>query len=223
MMKLTICRKWCERINILNTGEKEMAYSDFTLNRVKKEFGLTIDEKLDLFAAVESSECSDYLKFTLQENVPLALAINTEKARSEMIIAPILIEVRRDLKQQISLFSGTEFNIDSARGLNGICDFIISRSREQLTVNAPVLTIVEAKNENIKAGLGQCIAEMLAAQIFNQNEGNLIETIYGAVTTGNIWKFLKLVGSVVFIDQTDYYINEVGKILGILYSAVRTD
>jgi hypothetical protein len=202
---------------------KEMAYSDFTLNRVKKEFGLTIDEELNLFANIESSQCSDYLKFTLQENVPLALAINTEKARSEMIIAPILIEVRRDLKQQISLFSGTEFNIDPARGLNGICDFIISRSREQFTVNAPVLTIVEAKNENIKAGLGQCIAEMLAAQIFNQNEGNLVEIIYGVVTTGNIWKFLKLVGSVVFIDQTDYYINEVGKILGILYSAVRTD
>ncbi|MEW5857847.1 MAG: hypothetical protein AB1861_10775 [Cyanobacteriota bacterium] len=196
-----------------------MAYSDFSLSELKKIFSLTINETVDLLAAVPPVECSEHLVFTLKENIPLATAINTEKARSEMIIAPILIEVRRRLNYQVSLFSGVDFNVDTARGLNGICDFLVSRSSEQLFISAPVLTIVEAKNENIKAGLGQCVAEMIAAQLFNEREGNEIVTLYGTVTTGTIWKFLKLEGQVVSIDLTEYFIGNANKILGILLSA----
>jgi hypothetical protein len=83
-------------------------------------------------------------------------------------------------------------------------------------IYAPVVTLVEAKNENIKSGLGQCIAEMIAAQRFNQQNETPIDTIYGAVTTGMIWKFLKLDRQTAFIDLSDYFIKEVDKILGIL-------
>ncbi|MFB2923662.1 hypothetical protein [Aerosakkonema funiforme] len=193
-----------------------MAYSDFTLSELVKIFGLTINETIDLFAVVEEVECSEYLAFCLKENIALAVAINTEKARSEMIIAPILLEVRRRLNYQISLFSGVDFNVDNERGLNGVCDFLISRSTEQLFVRAPVINIVEAKNENLKSGFGQCVAEMIAAQLFNEREGNGIKTIYGVVTTGTVWRFLKLSGKVVHIDLTEYYIKDVNKILGIL-------
>ena len=197
-----------------------MAYSDFSLTKFKKIFNITIDEEADLFATVEPIEISEKLTNTLEETTELALAINTEKARSEMMITPILLEVRRKANYQISLFSGTDFNVDVERGLNGYCDFVISRSREQLTINAPVLIIVEAKNENIKDGLGQCAAAMLAAQLFNEQEGNEIKTIYGAVTTGDIWKFLKLEGTDIFIDLNNYYIKELNKILGILCQGV---
>jgi hypothetical protein len=197
-----------------------MAYSDFSLTKFRKNFNITIDEEADLFATVEPIEISEKLTNTLEETTELALAINTEKARSEMIITPILLEVRRKANYQISLFSGTDFNVDVERGLNGYCDFVISRSREQLTINAPVLIIVEAKNENIKGGLGQCAAAMLAAQLFNEQEGNEIKTIYGAVTTGDIWKFLKLEGTDIFIDLNNYYIQELNKILGILCQGV---
>jgi len=197
-----------------------MAYSDFSLTKFKKNFNITIKEEADLFATVEPIEISEKLTNTLEETTELALAINTEKARSEMIITPILLEVRRKANYQISLFSGTDFNVDIERGLNGYCDFVISRSREQLTINAPVLIIVEAKNENIKGGLGQCAAAMLAAQLFNEQEGNEIKTIYGAVTTGDIWKFLKLEGTDIFIDLNNYYIKELNKILGILCQGV---
>ena len=197
-----------------------MAYTDFSLTKFKKNFNITIDEEADLFATVEPIEISEKLTNTLEETTELALAINTEKARSEMIITPILLEVRRKANYQISLFSGTDFNVDIERGLNGYCDFVISRSREQLTINAPVLIIVEAKNENIKGGLGQCAAAMLAAQLFNEQEGNEIKTIYGAVTTGDIWKFLKLEGTDIFIDLNNYYIQELNKILGILCQGV---
>ncbi len=197
-----------------------MAYSDFNLTKFRKKFNITIDEKADLFATVEPIEISEKLTNTLEETTELALAINTEKARSEMIITPILLEVRRKANYQISLFSGTDFNVDVEKGLNSYCDFVISRSKEQLTINAPVVIIVEAKNENIKGGLGQCAAAMLAAQLFNELEGNEIKTIYGAVTTGDIWKFLKLEGTEIFIDLNNYYIKELNKILGILCQGV---
>jgi hypothetical protein len=199
----------------------QMAYSDFTLSKFKKKFNIHIDEQIDLFTNIEPIEISDRLTTTLEETTDLALAINTEKARSEMIITPILLEVRRKANYQISLFSGTDFNVDAEKGLNGYCDFVISRSKEQLTINAPVMIIVEAKNENIKGGLGQCMAAMLAAQIFNQQEENEITTIYGAVTTGDIWKFLKLEGADLFVDLNNYYIKELNKILGILYQGIQ--
>jgi hypothetical protein len=197
-----------------------MAYSDFKLQEVVKKFNLTINEKVDLFADTPERESSTILDAVLKTNVALALAINTEKARSEMIIAPVLIEIKNLFSEEISLFSGVDFNVEPEKGLNGVCDFIISKSPEQLFITSPIITIVEAKNENIKIGLGQCVAEMIAAQLFNQKEDNYIDTIYGIVTTGNMWKFLKLQNQVVYIDFSEYYIKDIKKILGILSKSV---
>ncbi|MDJ0733500.1 MAG: hypothetical protein QNJ47_05325 [Nostocaceae cyanobacterium] len=195
-----------------------MSYSDFSLASVRKIFNLTIVDKNDMFASISEVECPHLLAEILKENIPLALASNTEKSRSEMIITPILIAVRKYLNNKISLFSGVDFNVEPEQGLNGNCDFIISLSPELLILTAPIITIVEAKKENINAGLGECVAEMIAAQIFNEREGNNIQTIYGTVTTGTNWKFLKLSGQVVEIDLSEYYISNIGKILGILSS-----
>ena len=102
-----------------------MAYSDFTLARVKKDFGLTLDETRDLFAATSPVAPSEILTTILNDYVPLAISISTEKARSEFLIAPILAEVRRLLNKRVSLFSGKDFTVDPARGLQGFCDYII--------------------------------------------------------------------------------------------------
>lgn len=193
-----------------------MAYSDFTLAKVREAFNLTLEENRDLFADTPTVPPSDRLKLTLEENIPLAIAINSEKARSEFLIAPILSEVRRQLNYDISLFSGVDFNVEPSQGLNGFCDFILSQNREQYYISAPVITVIEAKNENIIAGLGQCIAAMLAAQLFNQRSENGIDTIYGIVTTGTTWKFLTLHSNIASIDSIEYYIKEIDKILGIL-------
>lgn len=200
-----------------------MAYSDFSLASVKKAFNLTISSQKDLFSTISVVECSNLLKETLAYNVPYALASNTEKSRSEMIIAPILLELTKHFSSKISLFSGVDFTVDSAQGLNGNCDFLISRSTELLMISAPVILIVEAKRENINLGLGQCVAEMYAAQIFNQQEGNQISPIYGVVTTGEIWKFLKLTEQMVEIDLSEYFLNEVNKIIGILASGIEPE
>ncbi|MFO0140726.1 MAG: hypothetical protein ACK513_04825 [Aphanizomenon sp.] len=198
-----------------------MAYNDFKLSEIIQNFGLTLNEVSGLFGDILEEECSDLLTTILKDNIDLAVAINTEKARSEMIISPILLEVRRKLNYEISLFSGIDFNVDNQQGLNGFCDFLISLSKEQLFVRAPVITLVESKNENLKSGLGQCIAEMLAAQLFNEQKQNAIKIVYGAVTIGTILQFLKLEDQVISIDLTEYYIKDVKKILGILISAIK--
>ncbi|MEC4817464.1 MAG: hypothetical protein SAK29_29970, partial [Scytonema sp. PMC 1069.18] len=159
---------------------------------------------------------SEYLKETLDFNAPIALAINSEKSRSEMIITPILLELKRLYPQKVSLFSGKDFNVDFEKGLNGFCDYLISRSPEQLVITSPVIAVVEAKNENIEAGLGQCMAEMIAAQIFNQRKKNLVSQIFGAVTTGSNWKFMRLEEQTIEVDLNEYFLNQIGKILGIL-------
>src|SRR4028118_44501 len=153
-----------------------MSYSEFSLDKAVKTFKLITSERVNLFAETAEVEGSNILTQTLQYNVPLALAMNTEKARSELIIAPILLELRRQLQDQISLFSGTEFNIAPELGLNGICDFLISKDPELLFIRSPVVALVEAKKENINSGLGQCVAEMVAAKLFNEQEGNNIGT-----------------------------------------------
>ena len=193
-----------------------MAYSDFTLDDIKKKLQVVIREDMDAFSHAAPSAISDTLQTILNEYVPLALAINTEKSRSEMMIAPILIEFRRIKGRQISLFSGLEFNVDAQQGLNGVCDFIISHSTEQLYITTPIIMVVEAKNENIKAGLPQCLAAMVAARLFNSRQEHSIKALYGVVTTGNIWKFLQLEEGVAYIDLHEYYIENPGKILGIL-------
>ena len=198
-----------------------MVYSDFKLSEIIQNFGLTLNEVSGLFGDILEEECSDLLTTILKDNIDLAVAINTEKARSEMIISPILLEVRRKLNYEISLFSGIDFNVDNQQGLNGFCDFLISLSKEQLFVRAPVITLVKSKNENLKSGLGQCIAEMLAAQLFNEQKQNAIKIVYGAVTIGTILQFLKLEDQVISIDLTEYYIKDVKKILGILISAIK--
>ena len=197
-----------------------MSYSEFTLETACQSFQLGLDLDTDLFGTVPPAPVSPLLRSIFEDYVPLATSIHTEKARSEFIVAPILAEVRRLTDKRISLFSGVTFEIDKAQGLDGVCDFILAASSNQLVLSRPVVTIVEAKNDNIKSGLGQCIAEMVAARLFNQRQQEGPAIIHGAVTTGSVWKFLKLDGATVFIDRLEYYLDQLDKVLGILLHCV---
>ena len=195
-----------------------MAYSDFSLDDVKRKLGVTVHEASDLFASVPPATPSAWLVDHLRETVPLALAIGTEKARSEFIVAPILLEVRRRGEGAVSLFSGTEFNVDSSKGLTGFCDWILGRSPEQLVVEAPVVTIVEAKNENIRQGIAQCLAELVAAREFNARRESVRRVLHGAVTTGDLWRFMRLEASVAEVDLSQIHVQSLDRILGVLLS-----
>ena len=193
-----------------------MAYSDFSLKKVKQEFNLTLVETERFLPEIPAIAPSSSLAEFLAESIPLAGATGSEKARSELIISPILLEVRKILNRQISLFSGEEFNVDSSVGLTGVCDFLLSRSPEQMIIEAPAVVIVEAKKADLKSGVGQCVAEMVAAQKFNQENNAPIRIIYGCVSSGTAWKFMKLEATTVTIDLVDYSLPPVEPILGIL-------
>ena len=197
-----------------------MAYNNFTLSKAKKDFELTTIESENLFKDVSSIEPSATLVELLEEYLPLASAISTEKAKSELLVIPILVEIRKILLKKVSLFSGSLFNVDISLGLTGYVDFLITLSEEMYAISSPVVTLVEAKNDLITSGIGQCVAEMVAAQIFNQKQDNYLSTIYGVVTTGTAWLFLKLEEKTVYIDNQEYYIDNLGKIMGILVSCL---
>lgn len=193
-----------------------MAYSDFTLPALKQKFQLLLDEETDLFGTVAEVELPATLADLLRRYLPLAINLNTEKARSELIIAPVLTEFKLLYREQVSLFSGYEFNVDETAGLKGRCDYILARNPEQLALTAPVCVLVEAKNENIIGGIPQCLAEMIAAQRFNAIGGISVTPIYGIVTTGFLWRFLRLTDHHAQIDSVEYAIQTPRKIFGIL-------
>lgn len=198
-----------------------MAYSNFTLDTVMETFDLEEIAAAGIFDACEPVKPSELLAAVLARNIPLAHAIGTEKVKSELIIANVLVELREQLEHGISFFSGIEFNVDADADLTGVCDFVISLSPRQFSLKAPIILLVEAKKDDLLSGLGQCVAEMVAAQRFNAEAGNNIPCIYGTITSGIDWLFLKLEGKTLYIDMNAYQIAQCDIILGILASMVK--
>ncbi|MEG4292463.1 hypothetical protein Q5692_26605 [Microcoleus sp. C2C3] len=198
-----------------------MFYSEFTLRKAKRDFDLTTVEAGRFLPQTDPIAPSLYLMESLIEGLPLATATGSEKARSELIISPILVEVRKILQRQVSLFSGEDFTVEPELGLSGVCDFLISRSPEQILIEAPAVVIVEAKKADLKVGLGQCAAQMVAAQKFNEINNIPIATIYGSVSSGTVWRFLKLESKTLTIDLNDYPVPPVEPLLGMLVWMVR--
>jgi len=192
-----------------------MAYNNFTLADVTDRF------ELNLFGSPFCENLpvaipSELFSAILSEWLPLAQQARSEKAKSELLISPVLLEVRKLVHNSVELFSGEEFSVDRDLGLNGFCDFLLSKSTTPYLIQAPVVMLVEAKRGELDLGLGQCIAEMVAAQLFNFSKGRAIPIIYGSVTSGRLWQFLKLEEKNVTIDANEYQIMPVERILGIL-------
>jgi hypothetical protein len=198
--------------------KRRPSYGDLSLDDVRKKFSLTIT-RASLFERVKTLEPSQWLRDVLEEGFDVSVV--SEKARSEFIVAPILLYIREVHHGRISIYSGVKFDVDPANGLRGNCDFILSKSPMLPTVQAPAFVMVEAKKNDIEEGLGQCAAEMVAAQIFNHREGNDLPFIYGCVTTGESWQFLRLTEKKLEIDQQRYFLAKLPEILGILHAIVK--
>jgi hypothetical protein len=198
-----------------------MAYADFDLRTAVHTFGLVEEEGTDLFAGVAPVDPSDYLRAWLDEFAPLALGLNSERARSEFIIAPILVDAKRRIGPSVNVLPGVALEVDRARGLAGFCDYLIARSPQIYYLQGPVMAVVEAKREDLIGGLGQCAAELVALQLFNERDGTPVPAVFGCVTSGTNWRFLKLAGTALTIDRPEYYLRDLPKVLGILVSIAR--
>ena len=193
-----------------------MSFRDFDLPKVERDFGVPHSMTRSLFPDVASVPISPELAGFWKKIMPLGLGLVTEKARSELLTSLLLTEVWDRSNREVVMLSGVEWSVDASVGLNGVADFLLCRSPTMLYVMAPVLVAVEAKRDSIPDGLGQCAAEMVAAQKFNAAAGKPIDPIYGCVTTGMNWRFLRLTGNALQIDVDEYAIAQPDRILGVL-------
>jgi len=197
-----------------------MGYSNYrTLRQALKRLNI-IEFDRKLFPEIVEVSASDWLLQTLA--IAERLPLTNEKAKSERIIAPILSEVALQYENQVTLFSGEELLVDNEQDLSGACDFFIAKHPRKSVMEAPIITLAEAKDEDMDYGLGQCLAQMFAAQKFNEQNSHPQEYIYGCAVTGGDWKFLKLEGNEVVIDTKTYYLSELPKILGILHHIIQS-
>jgi hypothetical protein len=195
-----------------------MAFTDFTLESAEADLGVTARPGV-LFPGLQPVPVPSWLRELLARGMQLALV--SEKARSEFIVAPILLAFRELSGERIAILSGQRLDVDPERGLQGECDFILALSEPVPRLRAPLLTIVEAKKNDIEAGLGQCVAQMVAAQIYNERSGRAAAPVFGCVTTGETWQFLRLLQAAVTIDQGRFYIDNVGGILAALQATIQ--
>lgn len=197
-----------------------MAYSDFTIERLEREFSLNIGEG-QLFDLNRTIEPSEWLQKTLEKAE--RLGYSSEKERSERIVSPILTELSEINKNRFFIFSGRNLDASPDVGLAGECDFILALSPTRFLLKSPIFSIVEAKKEAIDKGLEQCLAQLVGAQLMNEKQGKPMKYLFGCSTSGDVWKFVKLTEQRVIFDIDEYYLNEPEKILGILQQIVEAN
>jgi hypothetical protein len=192
-----------------------MAYSDFTLETVGRILGV-ISRAAELFPALQPMPAPLWLRELLARGTQgIQLSLISEKSRSEFIVAPILLASRELSGDRFAIYSGQRLDVDPEKGLMGECGFILAASDPVLPLQAPIATVVEAKKNDIEGGLGQCIAQMVAADRFNQSSGRGDLPVFGCVTTGEAWQFARLAGSEVLLEHRRYYIDQLDAILGV--------
>lgn len=188
-----------------------MPYTDFTLESVETAFGL-LAEVADLFPTLAPVAVPAWLPDFLQRG-RAAAALVSEKARSEFLVTPILLAGREIAGGEIAIYSGQRLDPDPGRGLSGECDYILARGAPIPRLRAPLVTILEAKRGDIELGLGQCVAQMVGARVFNEQAGARVHDLFGVVTTGEAWQFLRLVDNRVLLHSTRFYIDNLPAIL----------
>jgi hypothetical protein len=197
-----------------NLGAKKiMAYQDFTLELLKEKFGLG-NQQRNLFDHIVPIKGSNWLAETLA--MGKKNPIKSEKAKSEMIITPILLEMKNRNDDYFTIYSGDTLEGDKSLGLKGKCDFIISKNTHSFTISYPIFALIEAKRNDFDLGIDQCAAQMYGAWLYNQRSGQDVPFVYGCVTTADEWLFLRLENNVFWIDTEKYFINQLETILGIL-------
>ena len=197
-------------------NKKTRSYSDFNLEKLRAICGID-NTKRSLGLAKQKIAPSNLLVQILERNE--VLPINSEKARSELLITPVLIEWLSQNPQILQYFSGNTFDVDAEKALKGRCDFLFTK-HFSVDIVAPVVAMFEAKDDNVDNWYGQCGAEMFAARLFNDRKNEPYRIIYGAVTDGYEWVFLKLEDEMLYIDKDRYYLRNLPELLGALQTII---
>jgi hypothetical protein len=193
-----------------------MGYSNFKkLSQVTNRFGLQ-HELGDIFPKIKPVKPSRWLRDSL--DMAREMPLTNEKVKAEKLISPILTEVVHVYKTKLTLFSGEELTVDSSKDLAGACDFFFALHPPKVEMEAPIVSLAEAKDEDMEWGVAQCAAQMYAAQVFNEQHNRSVPIIFGCATTGVEWKFLKLENNTFTIDRQSY--TTIPQILGAWHQVI---
>jgi hypothetical protein len=188
-----------------------MGYINFKkIQQVTGRFGLEAEIKQIIPAKVKTIKPSHWLKQSLEFSSEMPLT--NEKNKAERIISPVLLEVSMAFKQNFTLFSGEEISVSPSDDLSGPCDFFFAWHPPKPYMEAPVISLAEAKDEDMEWGLAQCAGQMYGAWLFNEAKKKRVEVLYGCATTGIEWRFMKFDGKTFTIDM--HSMTEIPKILG---------
>lgn len=194
-----------------------MGYSNYkNIKTVSKKFGIDVRMQ-NLFPSFKLVTASDWLLETLE--IARIMPLNNEKTKSERIVSPILMEVVKAYQDAITLFSGQNIDVDSANDLAGPCDFFFALHPPKPFIEAPIISLTEAKDEDMEYGIGQCAAQMYGAKLFNDNEGKDISVLYGCATDGAEWQFIRFEDNTFYIDIKNY--TDLKEILGVWHHIVQ--
>lgn len=194
-----------------------MAYSDFTATEIIRRFGVKY-RAANLFPTTEPIVASIWLREALRKGT--AAGFGSEKSRSERLVTPILVELSDLNRQQFSIYSGMNLDVDESQGLRGECDFIFSFSQIEDFVAAPIFCITEAKKQDLEQGTIQCSAQLIGARKLNELEGNSPTVLYGCSTTGVEWRFLTFEHNEITLDKKRYLVSELDLLLGVLQHVI---
>lgn len=194
-----------------------MAYSDFTIDRLRTEFGVKLLGGR-LFKEVEPVAPSAWLTETLA--LGSRSGFGTDKARSERLVSPVLAELARRNQYEVAVVSGECLDVAPARGLTGTCDFVLSFNNVQAFIKAPVCCITGARTQENDNGVVECAAQLIGAYRLNARDKKEISTLYGCVTTGVEWRFMQLENQLFTFDTGYYLINDLPRLLGVLQHLV---
>lgn len=176
--------------NIINFTDTEMSFKEYTdFDKFERKFNANIDSK-NLLSQVIAIDASEKLQEELAQG--FRLGFKTEKERSERIIAPILHEIADKYHEDFTLHSGKVLKSKDFPSLRGECDFVFARNSVEDFIQAPAHLFVESKSETIQQGVKQVLAQMFGAIYYNREQDTEVKVIWGIVTNGEMWRFLKL-------------------------------
>ncbi len=163
-----------------------MGYSIFRkIETVVKKFGLSAKRRA-LFGDIIPYTPSAWLVETLKKSKFMPLM--NEKTKSERIVSPILVEIAESYQDKITLFSGSNLEVNPKDDLSGECDFFFTFVPESVYLETPIISLVEAKDEDMEWGttqsVAQCAAQLYGAKLYNEMEGKNIPVLYGCATDG---------------------------------------
>jgi hypothetical protein len=164
-----------------------MAFTDYTtIDSILKKYKLRLVAAQVVTPALDAPVFSDYFRAELDLNLTyLTPGRSSEIGCGEILLFPILREVWKTYREELSLFTHETLEFDD--DLTGTPDYFVCKVTEYGRIpDVPYLLVVEAKLDDFDRAWGQCVAAMLAAQKLNRAPDL---PVYGITTNGKAWEF----------------------------------